>query len=86
MAANQGQNSVEPIRDPEQIRTMKEYLLHQSYRDSFLFIFGINLGLGSAISCHSGSRTQGIRNIFESMKEKLGSFKLSELFYKRMSH
>jgi len=40
-----GQNSVEPLRDPEQIRAMKEYLLHQSYRDYFLFVFGINSGL-----------------------------------------
>ncbi len=40
-----GQQSVEPIRDPELIRDMKEYLLHQSYRDYFLFAFGINSGL-----------------------------------------
>jgi len=42
---HQGQNSVEPIRDPGKIRDMKEYLLHQSYRDYFLFTFGINSGL-----------------------------------------
>jgi integrase len=41
----QGQNSVEPIRDPEKFREMKEYLLHRSYRDYFLFTFGINSGL-----------------------------------------
>jgi hypothetical protein len=29
---SQGQHAVEPIRDPEQIRAMKEYLLHRSYR------------------------------------------------------
>ena len=40
-----GQNRVEPIRDPEKIREMKEYLLHKSYRDYFLFVFGINSGL-----------------------------------------
>ncbi|OCA89313.1 site-specific integrase [Pseudobacillus wudalianchiensis] len=45
MTTKQGQNSVEPIRDPEQIRMMKEYLLHKSYRDYFLFVFGINSGL-----------------------------------------
>jgi integrase len=40
-----GANTVEPIREPEQIRQMKEVLLHQSYRDYFLFVFGINSGL-----------------------------------------
>jgi integrase len=40
-----GANTVEPIRDPDQIRKMKEYLLHKSYRDYFLFAFGINSGL-----------------------------------------
>lgn len=40
-----GANTVEPIRSPEQIRDMKEYLLHRSYRDYFLFVFGINSGL-----------------------------------------
>ncbi|KIL71869.1 site-specific integrase [Bacillus badius] len=45
MTTRQGQNSVEPIRDPEKIRMMKEYLLHKSYRDYFLFTFGINSGL-----------------------------------------
>ncbi|WP_338754913.1 site-specific integrase [Bacillus sp. FJAT-52991] len=45
MTSIQGQNSVEPIRDPEKIREMKEYLLHKSYRDYFLFTFGINSGL-----------------------------------------
>ncbi|WP_430756995.1 hypothetical protein [Pseudobacillus badius] len=45
MTNKQGQNSVEPIRDLEKIRMIKEYLLHQSYRDYFLFTFGINSGL-----------------------------------------
>jgi integrase len=45
MNMKQGQNSVEPIRDPEQIGAMKEYLLRKSYRDYFLFTFGINSGL-----------------------------------------
>jgi site-specific recombinase XerD len=40
-----GQQTVEPIRDPEKIRMMKEHLLHKSYRDYFLFVFGINSGL-----------------------------------------
>ena len=40
-----GANTVEPIRDPDQIREMKEHLLHKSYRDYFLFAFGINSGL-----------------------------------------
>ncbi|TDV98864.1 hypothetical protein B0G66_12517 [Bacillus badius] len=30
MTTRQGQNSVEPIRDPEKIWMMKEYLLHKS--------------------------------------------------------
>jgi integrase len=61
MALNQGQNSVDPIRDPEQIRAMKEYLLHQSYRDYFLFTFGINSGL--RISDIVGLRAMDVRNI-----------------------
>jgi hypothetical protein len=44
MTAKQGANTVEPIRDPEQIRQMKEIMLHRSYRDYFLFVFGINSG------------------------------------------
>lgn len=45
MVRKQGQNCVEPIRDPEKLREIKEYLLHKSYRDYFLFVFGINSGL-----------------------------------------
>ncbi len=60
MAAKQGQNSVEPILDPEQIRAMKEYLLHQSYRDYFLFTFGINSGL--RISDIVSLRVMDVRN------------------------
>lgn len=40
----QGQNAVEPIHSKEDIKNMKEYLLHQSYRNYFLFVFGINSG------------------------------------------
>lgn len=40
-----GANAVEPIRDKEAIQCMKEVLLHQSYRNYFLFVFGINSGL-----------------------------------------
>jgi integrase len=60
MAARQGQNSVDPIRDPEQIRAMKDYLLHQSYRDYFLFTFGINSGL--RISDIVSLRVMDVRN------------------------
>jgi integrase len=60
MAAKQGQNSVDPIRDPEQIRAMKDYLLHQSYRDYFLFTFGINSGL--RISDIVSLRVMDVRN------------------------
>jgi integrase len=42
---NEGQQSVDPVRDPDDIRAMKEYLPHQSYRDYVLFKFGINFGL-----------------------------------------
>jgi integrase len=45
MRKHTGANTVEPIRDAEQIRSMKEVLLHRSYRDYFLFVFGINSGL-----------------------------------------
>lgn len=40
-----GANAVEPIRDLEKIQELKDYLLNRSYRDYFLFIFGINSGL-----------------------------------------
>jgi integrase len=39
-----GANTVEPIHDLEQIREMKDDLLHKLYRDYFLFV-GINSGL-----------------------------------------
>ena len=45
MGHHQGANTVEPIRDTDKIREMKEQLLHQSYRNYFLFVFGINSGL-----------------------------------------
>jgi integrase len=38
-------NTVDPIRDIEQIRKMKDYLLTRNYRDYLLFILGINTGL-----------------------------------------
>lgn len=69
MKAKQGQNMVDPIRDPEQIRAMKEYLLHQSYRNYFLFTFGINSGL--RISDIIGLRAMDVRNTDHlRMKEK----------------
>jgi integrase len=40
-----GANAVEPIRDMEKIMEIKNYLLRRSYRDYFLFVFGINSGL-----------------------------------------
>lgn len=43
--SRKGANTVEPIRDMEKIREMKEHFLHQSYRNYFLFHFGINSGL-----------------------------------------
>jgi integrase len=60
LAARQGQNSVEPIRDSDKIQAMKNYLLHKSYRDYFLFIFGINSGL--RISDILGLRVMDVRN------------------------
>ncbi|MBO8156412.1 MAG: site-specific integrase [Bacillaceae bacterium] len=45
MVTRKGANAVEPIRDLEKIQEIKQYLLHRSYRDYFLFIFGINSGL-----------------------------------------
>lgn len=38
-------NTVDPIRDIEQIRKMKDYLITRNYRDYILFILGINTGL-----------------------------------------
>lgn len=45
MANRRGTNAVEPIRDLEKIQEIKAYLLQRSYRDYFLFTFGINSGL-----------------------------------------
>lgn len=45
MTTRKGANAVEPIRDIEKIKEIKEHLLHRSYRDYFLFTFGINSGL-----------------------------------------
>ena len=42
---SQGANTVQPIRDLEKVRKIKELLLHRSYRDYFLFFMGINSGL-----------------------------------------
>lgn len=38
-------NFVQPIRDPETIEQIKEYLKKQSDRNFMLFVFGINTGL-----------------------------------------
>lgn len=45
MRKRPGSNTVEPIRDKEKIAEMKHYFLRHSYRNYFLFIFGINSGL-----------------------------------------
>lgn len=45
MKTKQGSNAVEPIRDVKKIKEIKQYLLKKSYRDYFLFTFGINSGL-----------------------------------------
>ncbi|PFV83987.1 site-specific integrase [Bacillus thuringiensis] len=38
-------NFVQPIRDPEQIQQIKEYLKEKSVRNYILFVMGINTGL-----------------------------------------
>lgn len=38
-------NEVQPIRTNEKIEEIKNYLIHDSYRDYFLFVMGINTGL-----------------------------------------
>jgi len=38
-------NSVNPIRDPEKIEQMKKILREQSFRNYFLFVAGINIGI-----------------------------------------
>ncbi|HFR4167564.1 TPA: site-specific integrase [Bacillus cereus] len=38
-------NFVQPIRDPEQIQQIKEYLREKSERNYILFVMGINTGL-----------------------------------------
>lgn len=45
MGIRGGSNTVEPIREMEKIKEIKEYLRRKSYRDYFLFTFGINSGL-----------------------------------------
>jgi integrase len=45
MNRRRGTNAVEPIRNLEKIQEIKDYLLRRSYRDYFLFTFGINSGL-----------------------------------------
>jgi integrase len=45
LALKKGANAVEPIRDLKKIQEIKKYLLERSYRDYFLFTFGINSGL-----------------------------------------
>lgn len=37
--------TVQPIRSHAKIEEIKTYLIHQSYRNYFLFVFGINSGL-----------------------------------------
>lgn len=38
-------NNVQPIRDKEKIKELKAVLMQQSYRNYFLFLMGINVGL-----------------------------------------
>ncbi len=38
-------NFVQPIRDPEQIQQIKEYLKEKNERNYILFVMGINTGL-----------------------------------------
>ncbi|MEB8717495.1 tyrosine-type recombinase/integrase, partial [Bacillus cereus] len=38
-------NFVQPIRDPEQIQQIKEYLKEKNARNYILFVMGINTGL-----------------------------------------
>lgn len=38
-------NFVQPIRDPEQIQQIKEYLKEKSERNYILFVVGVNTGL-----------------------------------------
>ncbi|MGX5576555.1 tyrosine-type recombinase/integrase, partial [Bacillus toyonensis] len=38
-------NFVQPIRDPEQIKQIKEYLKEKNARNYILFVMGINTGL-----------------------------------------
>ncbi len=45
MTEKKGANAVEPIRNINEIQEMKTYLRRRSYRDYFLFTFGINSGL-----------------------------------------
>ncbi|MGF9891118.1 tyrosine-type recombinase/integrase [Priestia megaterium] len=55
-----GRQFVEPIREKEKINLMKQYLAEQSYRNYFIFVFGINTGL--YLSDILALRVKDIRN------------------------
>ena len=42
-------NFVEPIREPDDIQAMKDYLKEWNERNYMLFVFGINLGFETSL-------------------------------------
>lgn len=61
-------NFVQPIRDPEQIQQIKEYLKENSKRNYILFVMGINTGL--RISDILKLRIGDLKGSHISMREK----------------
>jgi integrase len=72
---------VQPIRDPEKIVQIKRILKKQSYRNYFLFLFGINIGL--RISDILKLKVKDVKNkshvvIKESKTMKVKRFKINK--------
>ncbi|HDR3890314.1 TPA: site-specific integrase [Bacillus cereus] len=61
-------NFVQPIRDPEQIQQIKEYLRENNERNYILFVMGINTGL--RISDILKLRVSDLKGSHISMREK----------------
>lgn len=61
-------NFVQPIRDPEVIRAIKQYLREKNERDYMMFILGINSGL--RISDILPLRVSDAKRPYFSMREK----------------
>jgi len=81
-------NSVNPIRDPEKIEEMKKILREQSFRNYFLFVAGINVGLriGDLLPLKVGDvREQSHIIIREQKTGKEKKFRINENLQREVS-